>query len=283
MQTILDRQKAAPLFENFKWNYMAQAILEGNHGEVRVDDPGQPNLAVLYLPALRLGIVGGDPAHPAAEAYISGIKKRSFLMFADQFEAWDALGKKYHDVAFFEVTRYAFTSEKLDADHLKSLRDRDLGELTLKPLDLEMVRKLSAEKSELSEDHFINFASPEDFIEKGFGFAILEGEQVVSLATTFVVCEAGIEIQINTRKKYEGRGLGTTVAAALIVESLARGLDPSWDAATERSAGLAKKLGYTEQGEYPMYVVFGSKLMVKFLLWLRKVMGRDKKKGEDTD
>ncbi len=279
MQTISDRKKAAPLFENFKWNYMAQSILEGNHGEVSVDDPEQPNLAILYLPELRLGIVGGDPAHPAAEAYISGIKKRSFLMFADRYEGWDALGKKYHDVAFFQVMRYAFTSENLNVDYLKTLRDCDLGELVLKPLDLEMVRALSSEKSEITEDHFLNFATPAEFIEKGFGFAILEGKQVVSLATSFVVCDGGIEIQINTRKKYEGRGLGTVAAAALIVESLERGLDPNWDAATERSAGLAKKLGYTEQGEYPMYVVFGSKLMVKFLLWLRKVMGRDKKKG----
>ena len=214
MQTISDRKKAAPLFENFKWNYMAQSILEGNHGEVSVDDPEQPNLAILYLPELRLGIVGGDPAHPAAEAYISGIKKRSFLMFADRYEGWDALGKKYHDVAFFQVMRYAFTSENLNVDYLKTLRDCDLGELVLKPLDLEMVRALSSEKSEITEDHFLNFATPAEFIEKGFGFAILEGKQVVSLATSFVVCDGGIEIQINTRKKYEGRGLGTTVGGS---------------------------------------------------------------------
>jgi hypothetical protein len=86
MQIITDRQKAAPLFENFKWNYMPQSILDGYHGEVRVDDPDQPNLAVLYLPALNFSIVGGDPSHPAAEAFISGIKKRTFLMFADQNE-----------------------------------------------------------------------------------------------------------------------------------------------------------------------------------------------------
>jgi hypothetical protein len=280
MQVITDRQKAAPLFENFKWNYMPQSILDGYHGEVWVDDPDQPNLAMLYLPALNFSIVGGDPSHQAAEAFISGINKRSFLMFADQYDGWNELGKKFHDVAFFEVTRYAFTSENLDLDHLKSLRDRDLGDLSLKGLDLGMVEQLISEKSELSEDHFINFSSAEAFIEKGFGFAILEDERVVSVATTFVVCDGGIEIQINTRKKYEGRGLGTVVATALIVESLERDLDPSWDAATERSAGLAKKLGYTKQGEYPMYIVFGSKLLVKLLLIFRKIMGRDKKKGK---
>jgi hypothetical protein len=171
-------------------------------------------------------------------------------------------------------------AENLDVDHLKLLRDRNLEELSLKKLHLGMVEKLISEKSELSEDHFMNFNSAEAFIDKGFGFAILEGERVVSLASTFVVCDGGIEIQINTRKKYEGRGLGTVVAAALIVESLARGLDPSWDAATERSAGLARKLGYTEQGEYPMFIVFGSRLLVKLLLFLRKILGRDKKKEE---
>ena len=193
---------------------------------------------------------------------------------------WAELGKEFHGVAFFELPRFAFTSENLDLAYIQSLRDRPLGDgLILKQMDMALAQQLMSAKGEISEDHMGNFASLDEFIEKGFGFVILDGEQIVSVASTFVVCDAGIEIQINTRKKYEGRGLGTVVGAALIAESLSRGLDPSWDAASPRSAGLAKKFGYTEQGEYQMVVVFGSKLMVSLLLGVKKLVGVFKMKS----
>ena len=44
-------------------------------------------------------------------------------------------------------------------------------------------------------------------------------------------------------------------SARLLLHSLERGLDPGWDAANEVSVGLAKKLGYTFQGKYTMFVV----------------------------
>ena len=257
MEQLQERQRAAHLFSGYDWNYLAAAILEGHHGEVLADEPESPQIALLYLPNLGLQIVGGDPASPQAREFINGLPNRSFLFFADRHQEWAALGKQRFRSAFFETPRYAFTSESLDLEKIKVLRDQPLGDgLTLKPIDLQLANQLAGEKGEFSEDHFGNFASLEEFIQRGFGYVILEGEKIVSVASTFVVCNAGVEIQINTRKQYEGRRLGTVVGAALIAESLRRGLDPNWDAATPRSAGLARKFGYTEQGEYQMAIVF---------------------------
>ena len=94
-------------------------------------------------------------------------------------------------------------------------------------------------------------------MEKGFGYCILEGERIVSVASTFVTCRRGIEIQINTRKSHQGRGLGTGVAAGILLRSLELSLDPGWDAANEISASLAEKLGYTFQGNYKVYFLPG--------------------------
>lgn len=281
MHILEDRIKAAPLFENYKWNYIAAGILEGFHGEVLVDDLKSPNVAALRLPEINLMIVGGDPAHPSAYEFISGLNKRAFLVFADHHEVWSVLGKAEHGIKFFEVDRYAFTSEGLDLAHLQSLREGLPEGFSLKLIDRPLAEKIKSMRGELVEDHLSNFASIDDFLKNGFGFAILEGEKIVSLASSFLVCDAGIEIQINTDRKYEGRGLGTVVGAALILESLERGLDPNWDAASPTSAHLAKKFGYTEQGEYQMVILFGSKLLVGFLLGLKRVVGLFRRKDKE--
>ena len=278
MYKLANRHKVASLFESYDWNYMAAAILDGHHGEVLVDDLESPEIAVLRLPSLNLMIVGGDPASPSARSFCSGLSRRSILFFVDRHEEWVKLGREYHGAAFFELSRYAFTSNLLDPAHIHRLRDRPLDGLVLAPMGIGLATQLKAEKGEFAEDHLGNFASLEEFTEKGFGFVILDGDEIVSVASTFVVCDAGIEIQINTRKKYQDRGLGTVVGAALIAESLERGLDPNWDAASERSAGLARKFGYTDQGEYKMVIVFGSRLLVSFLLGIKRIVGFFKKR-----
>ncbi|MCD4753775.1 MAG: GNAT family N-acetyltransferase [Anaerolineaceae bacterium] len=271
MEKLSDRKKAAGFFTNYKWNYLAKAILDGVHGEVMVDNLSQPNIVVLSLSNINLSIVGGDPSHPAARDFISNLTRRSALLFADHEELWEGLGNEIHGIQFIKTTRYAFTSERLELEHIKKLRDHLPEQYSLNKIDLELVKKIISEKSVFTEDHFSNFASTDEFLKKGYGFVILDGDQVVSIATTFVVCDDGIEIQINTRKKYEGQGLGTVVGAVLIVESLERGLDPNWDAASKTSAHLAKKFGYIEEGEYPMYFIFGPKLLVAFLLGVKKI------------
>lgn len=94
---------------------------------------------------------------------------------------------------------------------------------------------------------------------------MLDGDQIVSVATTFAICGTGIEIQINTREKYQGQGLATAVAARLMINSLENNLDPNWDAANKVSVGLAKKLGYTQQGTYALFLVLRSRPMAVFI------------------
>lgn len=279
MYSLENRMLVADHYREYQWNYLAAAMLDGFHGEIQVDDLEEPHVSVLHLSPIPLYMLGGDPSHAAAKAAVKSIPRRSMLMYGGQTEAWMALTKKIHGINVIELERYAFTSENLNLEHLRALRDGLSAELTLKQIDRPLTEQITAEKSITTEDHILTFATADDFLEKGFGFVVLDGEKIVSIATTFVACNAGIEIQINTRKAYEGRGLGTVVGAALIVHSLENGLDPNWDAATKTSAHLAKKFGYAEQGTYPMAFIFGPKLLTAVIRALRWIVRLFRKKA----
>jgi hypothetical protein len=246
-----NRKGLSNLFKDYKWNYLPDAILEGTTGKVRVDREKDPSFAVLELPKLELYIPGGDPNHPAARDFIANLPKYSALIFAS--DGWEALLKENHTGRFINVPRYAFTSEALDIEHLSNLASRTPDGYQARQVDLNLAGQLAAEKGEFAEDHLRNFDSPEDFIRRGFGFCLMDGPEIASVATTFVVCSKGVEIQINTRENHQRKGLATAVAAQLMCHSLQKGLDPNWDAANQNSAQLAQKLGYTPQGTYPLW------------------------------
>lgn len=249
------RKSVSAFFSDYKWNYLPEAILDGFVGEVLVDDESNPSFAVLEIPKLNFFIPAGDANHPAARDFITNLPEYSAMIFTS--DGWEDLLKEIHTNKLRGIQRYAFTSEKLDAEHLSKLTSLIPSGFRLKRLDLELTHQLAAEKSEFTSDHLLNFESPEDFIARGFGFCILNGDEITSMATTFVICNTGIEIQINTRPKYQQKGLATVVAAQLLLHSLQKDLDPNWDAANQRSARLAKKLGYTPQGTYNMWFLTG--------------------------
>jgi RimJ/RimL family protein N-acetyltransferase len=264
-----DRQTYSKFFQGFKWNYLPDAILEGNMGEVMVDSTVDPQVVVLGLPKLMLFIPGGDPGHAAAREYMYKPPKVSAFIF--QSKEWECLMKEIHAGKFVPMQRHAFTSEKLDAEHLRKLASNIPHGYQLKQMDLNLAKQLASERSEFASAHLVNFDSPEDFIARGFGFCILAGEEIVCAGTTFVFCSKGIEIQISTREKQRRKGLATVIAAQLLTYCLQNNLDPNWDAENEKSSNLAKKLGYTPQGNYPMWLVVDSRSKASFIRLMLKI------------
>jgi hypothetical protein len=253
-----DRERLRPLFQDYRWNYLAEAVLDGAMGRAWADDPQAPNVAAVEFPNIGIFVAAGRADHPQARAFLAGLTVPSALIFASP--GWEELLREIHGENVIELARYAFTSERLEPAHLQALAANVPAGYTLVPLNLHLAQQLAAEHSPFSEDHLVNFDSPEHFLNQGFGFCLLQekqpqGEQIACAATTFAVCRRGLEIQINTRESHRRRGLATAAAAKLLLHSLERGLDPNWDAASLESVGLAEKLGYTPQGEYKMFVV----------------------------
>ncbi len=271
------KEKLGLFFQDYRWNYLVDAVLEDAVvGRALVDNVVDPQAAVLELSKIKLYIPGGDPGHSVVKEFLKGL--RGFAAIIPISNSWDSLIQVVFAGKSVALPRYAFTSEGLDLMQLRDLCVKIPDDYRMVPLDLELTHKLKKEKSEFSSDHLVNYESPEDFLTRGFGFCILDKDEIVSVATTFATCQRGIEIQINTRDAYKRQGLATAVAAQIIVHSLEQGLDPNWDAANENSVGLAKKLGYTPQGTYRMYLVAGSKLLAaltKFGLRIKKMLKVD--------
>ncbi|TAK11480.1 MAG: GNAT family N-acetyltransferase [Anaerolineae bacterium] len=254
-------------------NFLATSILEGHMGQVLADDAQRPNVVVLTLPNIKYNILGGDAGHPAAREYLEKLPRLSPLFFGAP--GWKELFISVHANKLVVRKRYAFSSQSLDPAHLRLLRAKLAPEFTTRRIDLPLAQQIAAHKEEITKEQLFGFKSAEDFMQRGIGYAAFDGNRMVCIAAAGSACSKGIEIQINTNSKYQGRGLASAVGAELILWCLENGIDPNWDAATEISAGLARKLGYTSLGAYDAYHYVGSKFLVTLINAFRRLRGKE--------
>ncbi|MHA1289289.1 MAG: GNAT family N-acetyltransferase [Candidatus Thorarchaeota archaeon] len=144
------------------------------------------------------------------------------------------------------VQKRTFMSpDSLNKEHLKGFVDNLSDEFTLEQLDLETTRNLS---ENMSFHISMFFGSPEEFIDKGFGYCIKHTGEVVSMASTFTpfIDEFEIEVRTENSDEYRKKGLATVLSSALILHAFERGFVLHWDAVNAISVKLALKLGYTD-------------------------------------
>lgn len=104
------------------------------------------------------------------------------------------------------------------------------------------------------------FDGVEGFLERGLGVIVTQGGGLpVAGAASYAACGGAIEIEIDTRPDFRRLGLATACGARLILECLARGIYPGWDAHDQRSLHLAEKLGYRLDHPYAAYWVEAKK------------------------
>ncbi len=98
-----------------------------------------------------------------------------------------------------------------------------------------------------------NFESPADFLERGVGFGVTTGGEIVAGCSSYSMSSRRMEFEIETRRDYQRRGLALVTGARLIEHCLDNGLEPCWDAAHEGSARLAEALGFVGRTRYTSY------------------------------
>lgn len=94
-----------------------------------------------------------------------------------------------------------------------------------------------------------------DFLERGFGFCILRGKEIVSWSYTVWVHGDLYEIGIETTSKYRGLGFSEILSVEFIKDCMKRGIMPVWSCRFENrpSYNLALKLGFRETARVPYY------------------------------
>ena len=153
-------------------------------------------------------------------------------------------------------TRFAFHKggECFDLCTLRQLTEKRPADVQLKSFDRELYAV--SLQSEWSRDFVSQFRNADDYLRRGIGVAALRGKELVGGASSYTVYRGGIEVQIETRSDLRRQGIAAACGAQLILNCLKRGLYPSWDAANEESARLARKLGYRDAGPYACWELY---------------------------
>lgn len=238
-------EKAAALFSGMKGT-MITSCLTGTMGKVYLSD----NAAAAYLGDLSFYI--GTPDEELL--LFKPDEKSSFVIMVPGSPAWEPLLEKIYGQKAKKITRYAIRKDTVfDRTHLNQLRARLPDGFTLEPLGQEVYN--DCQKNAWCRDWVSQFSSFEDFSRRGLGMVVKKEGIPVAGASSYYVYPGGIEIQIDTHQDFRHLGLATAAAAGLILESLDRGLYPSWDAANLWSVALAEKLGYRFDREYDAYEV----------------------------
>lgn len=248
---VLDKQAITPLFagwdETFIWSCLQDCM-----GAAYTDHPQHPRSAKILL---------GDfcflAGEPREELLWSGPPVGEFLILVPQHFGWEETIQKVWGLRATRRMRYATHKDPgaFDPQALEALANRLPQGYRLQPIHRELYRQALA--APWSRDLCGNFANEEDYRENGLGVGVtLEGELVAG-ASSYTFYRGGIEVEIDTRADHRRRGLARACGARLILDCLARGLYPSWDAHNRESLALAQQLGYGFAYEYPVYEVTG--------------------------
>lgn len=161
-----------------------------------------------------------------------------FLFDGDHWK--DVLLKNYGNKATVKV-REAFSAAFLNFEKLKILEKKVPFGFQLFPIDKSLALRCDPKVFPLIQRNLGSF---------GYGFALLKGNEIVSVATAADICDDIVEVQINTHHQFRQQGAATVTAAAFINQCLINGYSLEWDATDEISSSLAKKLGFVSCGKY---------------------------------
>lgn len=101
--------------------------------------------------------------------------------------------------------------------------------------------------------HYLaNFGNAARALARGFGFCVVQGQELLSEAFAADSALGMVEIGTITGEPQRGRGLATLCCAKLIRECETRGYRTYWNCAKDNlaSANLARKLGYQTEKAY---------------------------------
>ena len=249
-------QSVAPLFANWP-ETMIWSALEGGMGRIWTAD--EAPRAALCENADFLFLAGSaDDAH--TEKLLECWREEragQFIILTPRDPACKELIERIFGSHAAAETRYAFQKdgEHFDRERLQAFAEGLEEEFCLTPFNEALYAQ--AMKNDWSRDFVSQFENAQDYLRRGIGVAALKDGELIGGASSYAVYSKGIEVQIQTRDDFQRRGIALACGARLILMCLERGLYPSWDAANDVSAHLARKLGYVEAGAYPVWELYG--------------------------
>ena len=253
-----DRSERASLRRIFsgldRFHAFTDCLLFGDvKGIVLADSLQDPHVGLIGLGGTsRSVLVAGDVEHPAAKELVRCLPKQA-LVIADKRSWFELITAIYGETVDVNKSVY-FSGQSLALDRLRRLRQAFSTGFYLEKIDVPLANELG-----IGTKIYQWFESPAEFVQRGLGYCMLSGENIISGALTEVVSSSAVEVGIWTgATEHRRKGLATSVGAALLVDCLEQGLTPEWttEADNRASLRLAEKLGYSTGELYEAWSLY---------------------------
>lgn len=243
---------AAPLFEGWE-ETLILSCLQGVMGDIYTDSPENPSSAMALLTdfAFFAGVPNEELVRFKPEGY-----PKNYLLMVPRTEDWCPVIERCRAGQCRRISRYAIKKEPdvFDREKLRKMADTLPEGCRVRPIDEELYRY--AGETGWCRDWVGAYPDYETYRRLGFGFVLEKDGEIAAGVSAYTRYREGVEIEIDTHRDHRRKGYATICAARMILESLDRGLYPSWDAANLWSVGLAEKLGYHFDREYTTYEIY---------------------------
>lgn len=250
--SVLTKREASSL----RCPQMLDSILRGHMpGHVYVDQREEPRTLLVHTSfnwffVFTDGTQDFESIYSLTQAAMKD-KETPLVIFSDH-ESLVPYLQDHHGMDFRAINRvtYAFITENIKT--LEAMpADSHIKIVPVDPYNLKEVMGLA----EGIEDFW---GSGKNFLEKSFGYALYEKDQLASVCLANYVSDTINEVDVITGQEFRGKHYGAYVVARFMDHTLKEGKTPHWETVdvNKASCRLAEKLGYEKSDQYPMYVHF---------------------------
>jgi RimJ/RimL family protein N-acetyltransferase len=257
-------EKTFSLFKDLSYNLTVDAIIEGNRpGKIYVDNMADPKTAFAWAKSSEYALVGSHKNDAfnlslqrlIAEKITQETKKHN-ITFSVLFYYPDIWNEKIDTVlrnfAARKSFRWRFTFRKLKV----SWKDRIPSGYNIERIDKKLLKAASLRNVDRINDLIVfKWGSIDDFLREGFGFYLVNENNIVSWCISGNNCKNKCEITIGTHEKTRNRGFATLVASAFAEYCVSEDITPSWHCGIENlsSIAVAEKVGFQKSLTYPVF------------------------------
>lgn len=232
---------------------MVIACIQGYMGEAYVDKLPNPEVGMII--SGEYSFFAGDIMNSQASELTDKLfdlnsSDETVCIFSDEEPEWEQFlmsVKKNNPqiVPRYGIVQkdYTFDEQRLN-DFIKQLSEG----YKLVLFDEELYKQAMEET--WSKEFCETFLSADDYLARGFGYAVTKDGKLVSGTSTMTVYDGGAEVQVATHPEYRRKGLAMVCASAFVLECQKRKIRPCWDAANKISKKMALALGYEYKGIY---------------------------------
>ena len=257
-------ERVSNLFKDFSCNLTVDAIIEGNRlGKIYVDNMANPKAAFAWAKSSEYALVGSHKIDDfslslqrlIAERITPEVIKNN-ITFSVLFYYPDIWNEKIDTVlrnfAARKSFRWRFTFRELKV----SWKDRVPSGYHIERIDEKLFKAASLRNVDRISDLVVfKWGSIDGFLREGFGFYLVNKNNIVSWCISGNNCKNKCEITIGTHEKTRNRGFATLVASAFVEYCISEDIAPSWHCGIENlsSIAVAEKVGFQKSLTYPVF------------------------------